>query len=121
MEAHAESGWAECALGRLRIDDGARNGPVRIMLRPEQVSLTPVPGQGNTNSDDYGGLGEILEVDFGGSECILALRLLGPGRGRDGAAEPRPPLRLRQSTFQAPSIGAVVRIDVLGSAHAFLP
>ena len=108
LPAQVASGRADCALGPLPVRDRTRHGPATLMLRPEQVSLSPdAPGNGSAP------LGEVLEADFGGADCALTLRLLdGPGSGG-------PPLLLRCPGMQAPPVGSRVRIGVTGEAHLF--
>lgn len=35
LSANIAAGWADCALGRVKVDDATRQGQARIMLRPE--------------------------------------------------------------------------------------
>ena len=39
LTAELAHGWADCALGRIAVDDRQRSGPARIMLRPEQIQI----------------------------------------------------------------------------------
>jgi len=98
LPARLSAGWADCALGRLAVDDLQRYGAGEIMLRPEQLSLVPaVPGEAVG--------AEVAGVDFGGAVCVVTLRL--------GGAT----LALRQPGLGLPAIGTHVRVAVTGSAH----
>jgi len=106
LPARLAGGWADCALGRIKVDDG-RSGDSRIMLRPEQLVLA--------EADDpaAGGVpGEVMEIDFAGALCSVTVRLLGAA---DGAAR----LLLRRPSLGLPAVGARVRVSVAGGAHVF--
>jgi iron(III) transport system ATP-binding protein len=104
LSALIESGMAECVLGRVAVDDAARSGEGRIMLRPEQIDFVAGPASGGA----AGTVGEVTDVDFAGALCTVALRLA------DGSS-----LSLRRSSLDVPSIGAKVRIALRGPAHLF--
>jgi iron(III) transport system ATP-binding protein len=115
LPARVGEGIADCALGRIPVDDRDRRGAVQIMLRPEQVRLVPVPEpgpQGAGTSPGY--LGEVVEVEFGGSVCSVAVRLLCAAGEID---RERVSLRLLASSIETPQPGAIVRITVIGEAH----
>jgi iron(III) transport system ATP-binding protein len=122
MPALLADGWAQCALGRIAIDDRKRHGPAEIMLRPEQVSVARVPVEeaGKASGPDKLS-GEVVDVEFGGAVCTLSVRLHHgvdvvrlndrvPGNGL---------LQLRRSSIDVPPVGAIVRIAVVGAAHVF--
>jgi iron(III) transport system ATP-binding protein len=124
LPASLSEGWAECALGRIAVDDRHRRGLAEIMLRPEQVSLAPVPGGGSADAPGPDApLGEVMDVEFGGSVCTLFVRLLEDvdrvRRGSNERAESNVTLQLRRSSNDMPPVGAIVRIAVVGTAHAF--
>ena len=116
-------GWAECALGRIAVDDHRRRGPAQIMLRPEQVSLTEAPGGSAKASGPDTSFGEVMEIEFGGSVCTLSLRLLNDVNtariGSNDRTESDVPLLLRRPSNDVPPVGAIVRIAIVGSAHVF--
>jgi len=122
MPALLADGWAECALGRIAVDDRHRHGWAQIMLRPEQVSLARVPSDGSAEgSGQNAPFGEVLDVEFGGSICTLSVRLpndVNAARlGMNDRAESNVPLQLRRSSNDVPPVGAIVRIAVVGAAH----
>ena len=49
LSAELAGGWADCALGRVVVDDDGR-GPAEIMLRPEQLALAPTDGAETGNA-----------------------------------------------------------------------
>jgi len=124
LPAQLGGGWADCALGRLAVNDNQRSGPVQIMLRPEQIMVTEVPAAQASEADQAGiCLGVVSDTDFGGSVCAVSVRLLrGDGAAVPGhhpqASEPAP-LLIRSSALQVLSVGATVRLSVTGQAHVF--
>jgi iron(III) transport system ATP-binding protein len=111
LPATLTPGWADCALGRIATRDTHRQGPAQIMLRPEQLQLTPVPAGAGQAQPEQGGFGTVLEVDFCGPVSELTVRLM-------GRAE-HAPLLVRSSALETPAAGDTVQISVLGAAHIF--
>ncbi|MDQ0467848.1 ABC transporter ATP-binding protein [Labrys wisconsinensis] len=110
LPARIAGGWAECALGRVGVDDRELSGAAEIMLRPEQVSLTPVP-EGWAADAEPTPLGEVVDTDFAGAACTVVVALRGGGA--------TPPLLLRRSSLEIPAVGTLVRLAVAGTAHVF--
>ncbi|MDR6293743.1 iron(III) transport system ATP-binding protein [Inquilinus ginsengisoli] len=105
LPAQLAEGWADCALGRIAVDD-RRHGPAQIMLRPEQLALA------DARDGAPGTRGEVAEIDFAGSVCTVTVRL------PDGPAGAQR-LLLRRPGLGLPAVGARVRITVQGEAHVF--
>ncbi len=123
LPAQLAGGWADCALGRIEVDESQRSGPAQIMLRPEQLQVAEVPAevamQGQYPSACYG---EVLETDFGGAVTVLSVRLLRSARAScrpDEAAVADTPLQVHSPGLHAPAAGAMVSITVTGQAHVF--
>jgi len=122
LPAQLAGGWADCALGRIAGNDSGRQGAAQIMLRPEQLQVAEVPpeaaAQGSRGDACYGA---VTDTDFGGSVCVLSVRLL-RGTGT-AAAVPATgwdePLLVHSAGMHAPALGAMVRITVAGQAHVF--
>jgi iron(III) transport system ATP-binding protein len=80
-----------------------------------------VPAETAARGD--GCYGAVTDTDFGGSVCVLSVRLL-RGTGA-AAAAPAPsagwdePLLVHSAGMHAPALGAMVRITVAGQAHVF--
>lgn len=113
LPATLEPAWATCALGRVATHGAHPRGAGQIMLRPEQLQLTPLPAGTAQTALAHGGYGTVLEVDFCGPVSELTVRLLG--------ATGLPPLLVRSSALQTPAVGDAVQISVLGAAHVFPP
>ena len=124
LPAQLAGGWADCALGRIAVDDSQRMGSAQIMLRPEQLQVAPVPADiAEHGTDPAACYGAVLDTDFGGAVSVLTVRLL---RGISAAvSQPadvetwNAPLLLHSAGLRAPPVGALVRITVAGQAHVF--
>ena len=124
LPAQLAGGWADCALGRVAVNDAKRSGAAQIMLRPEQLLVTEVPADaGRAAGEPAACFGAVTDTDFGGSVCVLSVRLLrGNGAHALSAQAPDPlaePLLVRSPALQVPPVGATVRITVSGQAHVF--
>ncbi|MDM9649698.1 ABC transporter ATP-binding protein [Rhizobium sp. S163] len=103
LPAIIRNGHADCALGHVAVDS-QHQGKVEIMLRPEQIRVV------TDNSEKLYG-GRVVEVDFGGATCTVAVSL-------DGVA--LPPILIKTSSVALPSRGDRVRLEIAGKAHVFV-
>jgi iron(III) transport system ATP-binding protein len=117
LDADLIDGWANCALGCIPVDDRGRRGTAQIMLRPEQVFMTPA--KSSDASDPDATHGEILDVDFGGGIVAVTVRLIDPAAGPDNRPGSGATLILRTSSIGLPERGAIVAISVRDAAHIF--
>src|SRR5262249_26069648 len=91
LPSHLGDGFADCALGRIPIENCDRRGTAQIMLRPEQVKFVAVSERGSqTIGESWSCLGKVVEIEFGGSTCTGAGRLLGAAGEIGTARGPRP-------------------------------
>ena len=124
MPAHLTDGWADCALGRVAVNDSLRVGHAQIMLRPEQLQVVEVPAALATQGQDPAACyGAVTDTDFGGAVSVLSVRLLRSAAaaqltGTDAVAW-NAPLQVHSTGPYAPALGAMVRITVAGQAHVF--
>ena len=109
LPAQLADGWADCALGRIAVNQPARSGAAQIMLRPEQLQLAEVLAP---SVDSAACVGEVTDIDFGGPVCVVSVRL-------QGAAASDAPLQVRSPGIHVPPVGATVAITVVGAAHVF--
>ena len=106
LDAELEGGVAICALGRIPAETGGRRGAVEIMLRPEQIRLSPAA----IAADEPGAChGEVEDIAFGGSLCAITVAL--------GAGDARQRILVHASGLDLPTQGARVRLDIIGKAH----
>lgn len=107
LPAHLHDGRAECALGTLTTTPG-RSGSTEIMLRPEQISLIPLPP--GLPPPIGAACAEIITVEFAGASSTVVLSL---------CSAPTTRLSLAHPSDAALKPGTVVQVAVLGQAHAF--
>ncbi len=132
LPAQLADGWADCALGRIAVDDSQRSGSAQIMLRPEQLQVAEVstertPSAAARSNDSAECYGVVTETDFGGSVCVLSVRLLRHAHSHansvsltaDGATACEAPLLLHSAGADMPAVGATVRVTMVGQAHVF--
>ena len=120
LPAKIANGFAECPLGSIAVANTAPRDFARIMLRPEQVMLSPSSREELAASPAPGELfGEVTELEFAGPTCMVAVRVLNSPDPPDAAAIGSTPLILRKPGMDAPMVGEIVRIGVTGQAHVF--
>jgi len=99
LPARLSNGRALCALGEVRTDNAHAAGQGRIMMRPEQLSVTACTQQDSPVS--------IIDVDFTGHLSTLTLALVGQEE----------PIALKTVSHAAWRPGVAVRIDVIGNVR----
>jgi len=111
LPALVAAGYADCALGRIIVDDQAVSGKRQIVLRPEQLHVTPIRPFELCEDDCHG---HVTEIDFVGYACHLGIKLAGDKSQVNGTP---PLLMVRHPNDQVPPIGSMVRINVTKPAH----
>ena len=101
LPAELRGGRARCAIGELLTDNPQAVGQGRVMLRPEQLVISPC------RADDP--QLTVRDVDFSGHLSTLTLAM--PGQGE--------PLIVKTVSRQLWRPGAAVRIEVVGEARVF--
>lgn len=101
LPAQLTAGYALCALGKVPTDNPLATGQGRVMLRPEQLSVTACASHESPIS--------ILDVDFTGHLSTLTLGLTG---------QPQP-VTLMTVSQPGWNPGTAVRIDIAGTARVF--
>jgi iron(III) transport system ATP-binding protein len=105
LDGRCHGGRARCALGEVPVPAGTPDGPVRLMLRPEQLRVEPSDGSG---------VGRVSALDFRGGSTTVGVELDAPA-----GATPRPPLEIRQPGDVVLPVGARVDLTCLAPATAF--
>lgn len=103
LDADIVAGSAECVLGRIALGKHHAPGKARIMIRPEQFSMSAI------GPDTYGSVGcpgKITFVEFGGPTWTVAVSVAGGT-----------PITVKVNSAEAPAVGDRVRINVSGTAH----
>ncbi|MBW4240653.1 ABC transporter ATP-binding protein [Enterobacter roggenkampii] len=101
LPAQLTAGYALCALGEVPTDNAHATGQGRVMLRPEQLSVTACASHESPIS--------ILDVDFTGHLSTLTLGLAGQHE----------PVTLKTVSQLGWNPGTAVRIDIAGAARVF--
>ncbi|CAI1602974.1 ABC transporter ATP-binding protein [Serratia plymuthica] len=102
LSAKLEHGWADCVLGRIAVDDRQRQGPARIMLRPEQIQIS-------LSEPAQQGQAVVTSIDFAGFVSTLNLRM----SGSDAAIE------IKTVSREGIRAGSQVCLNIIGQAHIF--
>ena len=95
-----DSGFADCALGRVPVQTSLGDGPATLALRPEQLVATVV-----SDSATHNGIGTVVGMEFLGHDVLLTI---------DPAGDVAP-IVVRQHSLDPPGIDDKVRIDVIGN------
>ena len=111
LEATLSAGWADCVLGRLPTQDHLRTGAGRIMLRPEQLSVSAWPPEPTPAGAGQPCVGTVVEVDFCGAVCELVVQLDSCSSGEK--------VHVHSAGLEAPAVGARVLVSARGAAHVF--
>ena len=99
----ARNGQATCLLGRLPLSPGAPEGPVEVLVRPEQIRLAP--------GTEGGVRARILGVTFYGRDASVSLLVTDRGEQRTIIA--------RVAGHAAPAPGTDVALSVEGEVTTF--
>ncbi|MGI2031671.1 ABC transporter ATP-binding protein [Rhizobium panacihumi] len=104
LAADMGDGFADCALGRVVVDGGAKPGRAEIMVRPEQIEIMAY-GEGGE-----GVSGIASQIDFCGPRYDVTITTEGP--------EPFV-MRLSLPSRNILGEGERIRLTVAGPAHVF--
>ena len=104
----ARNGSVTCALGQLPVEAPDAEGPVEVLLRPEQIRLLPAEGDGRTTAAVKA---RVRGVVYYGHDASVRLELAEAA----GAAE----LTARIAGYQCPHIGEEVAIAVEGKVVTY--
>jgi iron(III) transport system ATP-binding protein len=127
LPAVAGGGVARSAIGTLRIATGARlEGPVTVVIRPEQVRLSPPgePGQlaGVVTHQEYYGHDAVVRVRLTAGVTVAGGEPVeegGSASSPDAACGQGPgELVVRTEGYEVPAVGEVVCLEVKGDVLA---
>lgn len=102
MAGSAADGRVACLLGSLPYQGSVLHGDVEVMIRPEQITLTP-PGAGQVDA-------VVRSVAYFGHDAAVELDLVGDATHR---------LRARVLGMDTPALGEHVGVSVTGAVRAF--
>jgi iron(III) transport system ATP-binding protein len=116
LTAKVGDGWADCALGRIAASTTFR-GAAKIMLRPEQIVLSPIS---DTASQSDTCSGHITRIEFSGASSSIAISLLDRGLDNQAPDLKTTALLIKTTSIDLPPVDSHVQIKVLGQAHVFV-
>jgi iron(III) transport system ATP-binding protein len=102
LPGHVAAGKATCALGRLQLASPAPDGPVEVMVRPEQIRLEPRTSAGAVKA-------QVQAVTYYGRDASVTLSLDASGTL----------VTTRVAGHMSPQQGAQVWLSVEGGAMAY--
>jgi len=100
LAAEVHNGRAHCALGNVALHDPTAEGPVTVLVRPEQIQVT---------EDASGVPARVTHLNYYGHDATIALRVLPDG----------PAVLARTSSRALPPPESVVRLAVTGAAQHY--
>jgi len=100
LPATVHNGLARCALGTVALQNGAPDGPVTVLLRPEQIMLT---------EDPAGTPARVTHLNYYGHDATIGLSLLPDG----------PHVLARTISRDLPATENSVRLAVTGTVHHY--
>ena len=101
----------QCLLGRLAVLNPGLEGPVEVMIRPEQIHLTRHEGAGGTNGANGAGItAEVIDHVYYGPDTVVRLSI-------EGSAQTI--VKARTFDQDVPGVGEVVGLAVLGPVVVF--
>jgi iron(III) transport system ATP-binding protein len=103
----ARNGSVTCALGRLTVDAAAIEGPVEVLVRPEQIRLLPASGEDGRRAS--GVVARVSEIVYYGHDASVRLQLMGETEE----------LTARVAGYQCPDIGDEVVVVVEGKVVTY--
>jgi iron(III) transport system ATP-binding protein len=101
----ASGGQVQCALGRLSVLNGGVEGPVEVLIRPEQIEVSASAG-----ANGHGVRARVTEHVYYGADTVLRMAL----EDRSQTV-----VKARVSGQDAPAAGEAVQLEVRGPVVVF--
>jgi len=111
LEGDCSSGRVTCALGELDVLDAGLEGPVQVMIRPEQIRLAR-RARINEQADGHGVMANVIDHSYYGPDSVVRLALNTPRA-----------LVIKARTFDpdVPDAGEAVHVLVVGPVVTYPP
>jgi iron(III) transport system ATP-binding protein len=107
VTGHAQGELVSCALGRLEVLNPRLRGAVQVMIRPEQIRVTPGAYGG---ADPGAARARVVDRTSFGPDTVLKLELEGSGAAT---------LAARTFERELPGVGELVHVSVSGSVMTY--
>jgi len=108
LAGQADSGGVDCALGRLTVVGPEPDGPVEVLIRPEQIRMSPTLDADAT--DGQAVTATVLDYVYYGPDTVVTLSVDEPARTI---------VKARTSDQRAPAPGEAVELAVAGPVVVF--
>jgi iron(III) transport system ATP-binding protein len=110
ISGEASAGQVTCALGCLRVANPGADGPVEVLIRPEQIEMRPANASVGSAPLDGVPTARVVEHVYYGASTVVRLALEGDSRTI---------LKARASGQELPADGQAVELAVLGPVTVF--
>jgi iron(III) transport system ATP-binding protein len=107
VPGHAQGELVSCALGRLEVLNPRLHGDVQVMIRPEQIHVTPCA---SNEADPGATTARVVDRMSFGPDTVLKLELESPARAT---------LAARTFERDLPGIGELVHVSVSGAVMTY--
>jgi iron(III) transport system ATP-binding protein len=108
LPGDARHGRVVCPLGEIAIHDGHVEGPVEVMIRPEQICLT----RGDSSSSDMSVWAKAIDHTYYGPDTVIRLAL---------ESDPSTIVKAKTFAHEIPAVGELVELRVLGPVAVYPP
>jgi iron(III) transport system ATP-binding protein len=105
---HAQARHVECAFGRLAVANPGQEGPVEVLIRPEQIHITGHEDVSETSGEHV--TATVIDHVYYGPDTVVLLSL------QAGAATI---VKARTSVQELPAVGQPVKLTVVGPVVIF--
>jgi iron(III) transport system ATP-binding protein len=110
LAGEASRGRVTCALGEMEVRKEDANGPVEVMIRPEQIQFTrDAPG---VSSSEAGVRGRVVDQVYYGPDAVIRFAL---------ESDPSTIVRTRTFIHDIPAMGELVGLTVRGPVVVYPP
>jgi iron(III) transport system ATP-binding protein len=106
LAGDADGGRVTCALGELEVHEGDTNGPVEVMIRPEQIQLM------RERSGEEGVRARVIDRAYYGPDTVVRFAL---------ESDPSTIVKTRTFLHETPPAGELVGLAVRGPVVAYQP
>jgi iron(III) transport system ATP-binding protein len=108
LPGDGDAAGVECALGRLAVAGPGHEGPVEVLIRPEQIRMSPVHGLDATSAQAIPA--SVLDHVYYGADTVVTLSVGDPARTV---------VKARTSDQRSPAPGEAVSLAVAGPVVVF--
>jgi len=121
IPGQADHTVVRCALGTLPMADGRAEGPVNVVIRPEQIDIRPPPEGTGDDPCATDVPCRVTGCTYYGPETLVRLRLVGSDPGQEAGPDATDALVVTARVFshRAPRVGELVGLVVSGPVSVY--